>query len=174
MSKKPDSPLRIPYWSQTPYRLGRLAVRYSCRPDLALVPPPPSSRSKDKLREALSSHLASHEARFDFLVQVQTDPVAMPVEDPTVAWDEATSPFRKVATIRIPPQVCDNPEQMACCENLSFTPWHALPEHRPLGAINRARKVIYEALSARRHELNQVPRREPRPEDLPHCPPPGS
>ena len=132
------------------------------------MPPPPPSRSKDKLREALSSHLASREARFDFLVQVQTDPVAMPVEDPTVGWDEATSPYRKVATIRIPPQVCDTPEQMACCENLSFTPWHALPEHRPLGAINRARKVIYEALSARRHELNRVPRREPTPEDLSH------
>jgi hypothetical protein len=169
MAKKPDSPLRIQYWSQTPYRLGRLAVRYSIRPDLTLVPPPPPSRSKDKLREALSSHLASREARFDFLVQVQTDPVAMPVEDPSVGWDEATSPYRKVATIRIPPQVCDTPEQRACCENLSFTPWHALPEHRPLGAINRARKVIYEALSARRHELNRVPRREPTSEDLSHC-----
>ncbi|MEJ7636502.1 MAG: catalase family protein [Singulisphaera sp.] len=167
LAKKPDSPLRIQYWSQTPYRLGRLAVRYSCRPDLSFVPPPPPSRSQDKLREALSSHLASREARFDFLIQVQTDPVAMPVEDPTVGWDEAASPYRKVATIRIPPQVFDIPEQRAYCENLSFTPWHALPEHRPLGAINRARKVIYEALSARRHELNRVPRHEPTPADLP-------
>lgn len=173
LAKKPDSPLRIQYWSQTPYRLGRLAVRYSCRPDLTIVPSPPPSRSKDKLREALASHLASGEARFDFLVQVQTDPVAMPVEDPTVGWDEATSPYRKVATIRIPPQVFDTPEQRALCENLSFTPWHALPEHRPLGAINRARKVIYEALSARRHELNRVPRQEPTPKDFAHHPTAG-
>ncbi len=166
MAKKPDSPLRIPYWSQTPYRLGRLAVRYSCRPDLSLVSPPPSSNTQDKLRKALSSHLASREARFDFLVQVQTDPATMPVEDSTVGWDEATSPYRKVATIRIPPQIFDIPEQMAFAENLSFTPWHALPEHRPLGAINRARKEIYEALSARRHERNRVPRREPTIADL--------
>lgn len=173
LAKKPDSPLRIQYWSQTPYRLGRLAVRYSIRPDPTLVPPPPPSRSEDKLREALSSHLASREALFDFLVQVQTDPVAMPVEDPTVGWDEATSPYRKVATIRIPPQVFDTPEQRAYCENLSFTSWHALPEHRPLGGINRARKVIYEALSARRHELNRVPRHEPTPADLPRGLAPG-
>ncbi len=169
LSKKPDSPLRIAYWSQTPYRLCGRAVRYSLRPDLTLVPPPPPSRSKDKLREALSSHLASREARFDFLVQVQTDPDTMPVEDPSVGWDEAASPYRKVATIRIPSQVFDTPEQRACCENLSFTPWHSLPEHRPLGAINRARRVVYEALSAGRHELNRVPRREPTSEDLPRC-----
>ena len=53
----------------------------------------------------------------------------MPVENPTIAWDEAASPFRKVATIRIPAQTFDTPEQMTFCENLSYTPWHALPEH---------------------------------------------
>ena len=64
----------------------------------------------------------------------------MPVEDPTVEW---TAPWQKVATIRIPPQSFDSPEQMAFGENLSFTPWHTLPEHRPLGGVNRARKRIY-------------------------------
>ncbi|MEK1942330.1 MAG: hypothetical protein AAAB16_18325, partial [Pseudomonas sp.] len=37
----------------------------------------------------------------------------------------------------------------------SFNPWHALPEHRPLGGINRLRKAVYEAVSAYRHERNQ-------------------
>src|SRR4051794_9420109 len=161
LGKKPDSPLRIRYWSQTPYGLDRLAVKYSARPDLALVPPPPPSSSKDRLGEALSAHLARQEARFDFLVQVQTDPAAMPVDAPTVAWDESASPYRKVATIRIPPQVVDDPEALAFAEGLSFTPWHALPTHRPLGAINRARRVVYETISRRRHELNGVARREP-------------
>jgi hypothetical protein len=46
-------------------------------------------------------------------------------------------------------------------ENLSFTPWHALPEHRPLGGINRARKVIYDLISTFRHRENDQPRREP-------------
>jgi hypothetical protein len=85
----------------------------------------------------------------------------MPVEDPTIPWD---APYQKVATIRIPPQTFDTPEQLAFCENLSFTPWHALPEHRPLGGINRARKAVYAAVSAQRHELNGVPEREPTPE----------
>jgi hypothetical protein len=157
-SKKPDSPFRIDYWSTTPSKLGPAAVKYRATPDLAAAPPPPAIDSPDKLRLAMAAQLSTHEARFDFSVQVQTDPVTMPVEDPTVAWD---APWQKVATIRIPPQTFDSPEPMRFGEDLSFTPWHSLPEHRPLGGIQRARKEIYRAISKQRHELNDVPRREP-------------
>ena len=43
-----------------------------------------------------------------------------------------TSPYRPVARIRIPSQKLGSPEQAAVCERLSFNPWHALPDHRPL------------------------------------------
>jgi hypothetical protein len=46
-------------------------------------------------------------------------------------------------------------------DNLSFTPWHALSEHRPLGGIQRARRVVYETISKLRHGLNNAPRKEP-------------
>lgn len=85
----------------------------------------------------------------------------MPVKDPRVPWDEKRSPFRKVARIRIPRQTFDSPAQMEFCENLSLTPWHCLPEHRPLGAVNRARRPVYEAVSAKRHQANGVTRTEP-------------
>jgi hypothetical protein len=39
-------------------------------------------------------------------------------------------------------------------ENLSFSPWNALPEHRPIGQRNRTRKEVYEASSKYRHENN--------------------
>ena len=52
-------------------------------------------------------------------------------------------------------------EDLKIAENLSFTPWHALEDQRPLGGINRARKVAYEAISKYRHERNGVPRVEP-------------
>ncbi len=29
------------------------------------------------------------------------------------------------------------------CEDLSFSLWHSLPEHRPLGLVNRVRKTAY-------------------------------
>ena len=157
-SKKPDSPLRIQYWSTTPSRLGPSAVKYTARPVPAGAPTVPAFDSPDMLRLAMADHLKADEARFDFLVQVQTDPAAMPVEDPTIDWG---APWQKVATIRIPPQSFDSPGQMAFCEDLSFTPWHSLPEHRPLGGINRTRKAVYRAISKQRHELNRTPRREP-------------
>jgi hypothetical protein len=41
------------------------------------------------------------------------------------------------------------------------SPWHSLPEHRPLGGINRSSKLVYEVISRFRHTENKVPRREP-------------
>src|ERR1039457_2359242 len=76
-------------------------------------------------------------------------------------WKEAQAPFYSVATIRIPRQVFDIPEQAEFCEHLSFTPWHASPEHRPLGVTNRLRKVIYDHISRVRHEMNETKRQEP-------------
>ncbi|MEO7271649.1 MAG: catalase, partial [Vicinamibacterales bacterium] len=88
-------------------------------------------------------------AQFDLSVNPQTDPETMPVEDPTIEWTSA--PVR-LATISIYPQKCDGPEQMAFVENLSWNPWNALPEHLPLGGINRARKLVYMDSSDLRHK----------------------
>jgi hypothetical protein len=95
------------------------------------------------------------------MVQFQTDAVKMPVEDSSVEWNESDSPFVPVARIRIPPQVFDTAAQNDYAEQLSFTPWHALPEHRPLGGVNRTRKIVYERNSGLRHTANGMPRREP-------------
>jgi hypothetical protein len=78
-----------------------------------------------------------------------------------IEWDESDSPFHKVATVTIPKQAFDLPAQDAFCENLSFSPWHARTDQRPLGVVNRVRKVVYDTVSRVRHELNGVQRREP-------------
>jgi hypothetical protein len=66
-----------------------------------------------------------------------------------------------VATLVIPRQTFDTPERRAFGESLSFTPWHAIEEHRPLGSLNRARRQIYEEMSSLRQSALGVPRREP-------------
>ncbi len=159
--KKHANPLHIFYASVVPYRFGDRAVKYRARPVVAQPDEIPKSPPDDYLRAAMRQQLAATEARFDFMIQVQTDPYTMPIEDATAVWDEDLSPFQKVATIRIPAQHFDTAAQQTFCEDLSFTPWHSLSEHRPLGGINRARKVVYQALSALRHEHNDVPRQEP-------------
>jgi hypothetical protein len=66
-----------------------------------------------------------------------------------------------VARIEIPPQEFDTPGQNLFCEALSFTPWHALPDHRPIGVMNRLRKVVYLSVSRYRNDKNGVPNAEP-------------
>jgi hypothetical protein len=144
--------LDMTYWSQTPYKLGEGAVKYVVTPSASTDPVPmPLTSSPDCLRDALTEQLTLQKrgAQFDLSVNPQTDAVTMPVEDPTVAWTSA--PVR-LATISIYPQKCDAPEQIAFVENLSWDPWNTLPEHRPLGGINRARKLVYLDSSELRHK----------------------
>jgi len=156
------NPLKIRYWSTTPYLYGPgRAVKYSVIPCRGGSEELPENPSDNYLREVMQEDLKRQEFCFEFRIQFQTDPETMPVEDARIEWDETISPFIKVATLVIETQVFDTPEQMEYCENLSFTPWHSLTEHRPLGGINRARKEIYRELSIFRHEKNGKKRQEP-------------
>ncbi len=147
------------YWSMVPYKLGESqVVKYSAIPRTPVDPTLPSEPADDFLRDRLREHLATSAAVFDFAVQLQADPVHMPTDDARIKWN---SPFVNMATVRIPPQTFESPAQEVFCENLSYTPWHAIEAHRPLGSINRARRGVYEAISTFRHEANDAPREEP-------------
>jgi hypothetical protein len=166
--RPPRSSLDTRYWSSTPYRLGPHAVHWLVKPQSINAPPPmmrleePSLRKRANcLRAALVSQLLQGDAAFDFFAQVQANPDTMPVEDPTIPWDETVSPPRKVATLRIPAQEFDTPARRQLALSLSFDPWHSLPEHQPIGGINRVRRAVYVAISDKRRELNQVTTREP-------------
>lgn len=158
------NPLYARYWSMVPYQLGlgndRQAVKYSVRACSVTANNLPKNPSHDFLREALKNTLQQTDACMEFLIQPRTSS-QMLVEDSMTEWDEKAAPFYQVATIHIPKQNFDTPEQNKFCENLSFTPWHALPAHKPLGAVNRMRKVIYENISRVRHDMNSAPRQEP-------------
>jgi hypothetical protein len=108
----------------------------------------------------MRQQVAEGDVYFDFMVQLQTDPIRMPIEDSLTIWDEAQSAFQRVAIIRIPRQDIA-PRTFELAENLSFTPWHALPEHRPLGNMNRTRRVVYEMVSEFRRTVNGVGHEEP-------------
>jgi hypothetical protein len=155
------NPLRGQFFSEEPYKLGPHAIKFSARPISMTTIAKPDNPGPEYLREAMLKQLKEGDAYFEFVVQLQTDALKMPIEDSAVIWDEALSPFQRVALIRIPKQDPTAFKDLEFGEQLSFTPWHALPEHRPLGAINRARRVAYDAISRYRHEQNKEPRREP-------------
>jgi len=147
------SHLELSYWSTTPYLFGAgRAVKYIARPASARTTPLPAPLTPNYLSERLGAHLAREEAQFDFLVQFQTDSRKMPIEDASIEWRERDSPYRRIAYIRIPKQAVDGAGGATSCEEMSFNPWHALPDHRPLGDFNRARRDIYGAMAAFRRK----------------------
>ncbi len=169
------NPLLTQYYSMVPYRLGnnedqkRRAIKFSVRP----IPPntknylevaqscvevkrvESEAHDKNYLRTALFTVLEKDSACMEFLIQEGDE--AMSVENSQVEWD---SPFTPVALIKIP-RIYPDEEDFdeikkveKSCEDESFDPWNARDEHRPLGVVNRLRKVIYPIVSDYRHCLN--------------------
>ncbi len=143
----------VEWGSTTPYLLGENAVKYAILPQTVSNATLPDKKTAEPtfLTTRLAETLAEGPVELDFFIQVQTDARTMPIEDARVVWDRAESPFIKVATIRLLQQEFNSPEQQAYGQNLSFSPWHALPVHRPLGGINRGRRAIYDQMSKFRH-----------------------
>lgn len=163
---KPVHPLGATYFSQTPYRYGDHVAKFQLVPvsgiaDFADATINASGRP-DAIREAMNELLAEQGGTWELRVQLCTDLEAMPIEDATVVWDEDASPFRTVATIEVPPQTAWAPGESEKTEDaLSFSPWHGLADHQPLGSINRARKQTYKYSADYRGRFNRCPIHEP-------------
>jgi hypothetical protein len=156
------SPLEVRYYSNVPFLLGDgQAVQYSLRPRPAARSRIPAHPAENYLRDAMVRTLAEADWGFEFLVQVQTDPHRMPIEDATVKWPERISPYVPVARLRLPAQRFDSDAQLAFADVLRYNPWHSLPAHRPLGNSNRARRRMYAELAALRQRMNRVEHVEP-------------
>lgn len=165
MAKPERSVLDATYWSAIPYAFGTgRYVKYVLRPvpqpsgsPPAVAPPDPSY-----LRTELRARLAAGTACLELSLQFQGDPLGMPLDRATVRWSEHLSPPIPVARVMIPAQDIDAPGVAAYGDNLAFQPWHALPEHQPVGSLAEARRVAYSASAALRHGYNGIPDQEPR------------
>lgn len=135
------NPLTIDYYSQTPYMFGDRAVKYALIAEqrssfFAL----PNIFDRAFLRHAAERLLRQQIARFTLCVQFQQE--GDPIEDPSIEWNGRLIP---VAVLEIPRRRTDQPLLESSGEALSFNPWRTLPEHRPLGWVNRVREAVYRA-----------------------------
>jgi hypothetical protein len=159
----PDSLLNTDFFSVSAYTLGsQQFVKYAAKP---CAPQGKAARvnhdDPNFLRQEMVERLKDGSVCFDFMVQRQVAGRNMPVEDTTVEWKESDSPFVPVARIEIPKQ--SFVENQEVCENLTFNPWYSLPEHRPVGVMNRVRKPLYlEVARYRRTRNGQHPLCEPK------------
>ena len=147
----PSSMINEQYFSGAAFHLGaHQATKFSARrcdgskPREKLKGDDPDYLKKD-LAAAASEGLC-----FTLLVQFQVDPGKTPIEHASFRWEEDVSPFVPVATIKMPPQSLDKPGLAEFCDSLSFSPWHGIQAHQPMGHINRARRAVYDASRAHR------------------------
>lgn len=163
---KPVHPLGATYYTQTPFRYGDYIAKFSLKPvsgikDFADETINASGRP-DAIREAVNELLVEQGGTWELQVQLCTDLEKMPIEDPTVLWDEKESPFRTVATLTAEPQAAWESGRSEKTEDaLSFAPWHGLAAHQPLGGVNRARRDPYEFSAGYRAKFNGCPIHEP-------------
>jgi len=152
LTQIPRHPACQIYGSMVPIRFGNFIAKYRFRllsrlPATSLRLLQKLATHADALRIALAETLGATALTFEFQVQLQTNPETMPIEDASVIWPEVESPFQTVAHVLMPRQELDTAPQ-GLGDELSFSVWNAMSDHRPLGGINRVRKTAYEVSAA--------------------------
>jgi catalase len=85
------------------------------------------------------------------------------IEKADQKWPEEKSPWQVIARLSVEPQNSySDARQLFVDEQLSFSPWHALEEHRPLGGVMRSRLKAYEEAIRYRAQRNDRTKIEPR------------
>ncbi len=114
-----------------------------------------SSGSQTQISDWLFDHFDGAPAKYEFKIQLGTSPAHHPTEDASVVWDEATAPYQTIGTVEFPVQDSFGRDRRVFWEDcMLLDPWMGLAAHRPLGSINRLRKVVYGRSRRRRDELN--------------------
>jgi hypothetical protein len=142
---KVTSMATLSFYTALPLRFGAAGAK------LALVPvdaaaAPQGAVTSDGLRVDLSARLRGGPLTWSLRAQLFVDEQTTPIEDPTTRWPEDRAPFHELARLVLPKQDLDSPPGRkldSYVEQLSFDPWHAVEELRPLGAMMRARAAAY-------------------------------
>lgn len=151
------------YFTAVPLRLGPHAVKLRFCP-MDVPPPVPPVGGPDALAVELQARVRASSLSFRVEAQRFVDEVRTPIEDPTVEWAERDAPWVALARLAIPAQATESRAGRALAayvERLSFDPWHALVEHRPLGAVMRARAVAYKRAVVARGAIPELEVRPP-------------
>jgi hypothetical protein len=121
------------------------------------------SGQPDGIRQAVVEFFQTNPAVWDLQVQLCTNIETMPIEDASVTWPETESPYLSVARLHMPAQDAWRADRVELVdERMSFSVWHALAAHRPLGGIMRVRQAVYAAAARFRVDYNHRTLAEPR------------
>jgi hypothetical protein len=139
------------YYSAVAIRFGAYAVHYKLEPRATPDGDARAGAGADYLFDELAARLAHGPVEYDFRVQFYSDEVKTPIEDASREWD---SPFITIGRLTIPQQQLKSERGRRIAEQIeamSFDPWHAQEELRPLGNMMRARNHAYRLSTQQRH-----------------------
>lgn len=165
-AKQETHPLGETYFTAVPLRYGDHVAKLAFVP-VADAQQPLRGQTLDvsepsAIGDAVVAFFREHGAEFELRAQLCTKLETMPIEDASVIWPEDESPYRPVARLVLPAQDALGPARRVYADDvLSFSPWHGLAAHRPLGNIMRARRPVYETSADDRHARNARTRVEP-------------
>jgi hypothetical protein len=130
-----------PLFSAVPIACGPYAAR------VRLVPHadngPPSPQAKADWGADFSVRLQKQSLRWDLQLQPFVSEHLTPIEDASVNWP---SPYHTVAHLTLPAQDSSSAAGQELARKIEASvidPWQALAAHRPLGDVQRARRVVY-------------------------------
>lgn len=164
-------PLGETYYTQTAFRFGDHIAKLSLEPASDSLTRHTGqvidTRGRpDAIRDTVAADMQTGDAVWNLRVQLCRDLDRMPVEDPSVLWDESLSPFVTVARLHVLAQTGWSEDAAELVdEHMRFSVWTGVQAHRPLGAINRARREPYRMSSDFRSEFNGCPIHEPARQD---------
>jgi len=134
------------YWSALPIKFGPYAVKYGLQPHAQPAPGAQKGTSPGYLSDELAARLKQGPVVYDFRVQFFVDEARTPIEDASHEWAESDAPFVTLGRLTLVQQDLSSPagqKLAALVERLSFDPWHATEDFRPLGNMMRARSAAY-------------------------------
>jgi hypothetical protein len=134
------------FFSAAPIAFGPNAIQYGLKPQAVDGPGAQPGQSDNYLAEELSARLKQGPVHYDFGARFYQDEVLTPIEDASIEWKESSARFVPLARLTLLPQDPASAKGQKLhdfIEKLSFDPWHALTEFRPLGSMMRARRVAY-------------------------------
>jgi hypothetical protein len=134
------------YWSALPIKFGPYAVKYGLSPHAQPEPGAKKGSTPSYLTDEVAARLKKGPVVYDFRVQFFVDEARTPIEDASKEWSENDAPFVTLARLTLLQQDLTSPAGRKLAdlvEKISFDPWHATEDFRPLGNMMRARSAAY-------------------------------
>ena len=151
------------FWGASPYRWGSdeqgsQVVKFQVKAidnqasESSEIPDGAQKDDANYLRQDLQARINKGPIKYEFYVQLQTDPAKTPLENAAKEWTEKDSMPIPVGEVEFfQGQNMDAPGAQELCEMTSFSPSHYVEGHKAIGNVNRGREVLYNFSGAQRN-----------------------